>query len=509
MEVRELVTKLGFDVDETTLNRFETGITKTKQALVGLTVLAAGTITGLVAIAKTAANVGDELYILAPSVGLTVEEYQRYAYALELVGIHQEEFNQNTKIMIRTMGDAVRSGGQVLKSYEALGISAQELKTLSPGQVLERVADGFAKIKDPAIRASIAQDIFGRSGVKMGFALATGSEALKAAGDELERFGIWTQEGVDAANEFNDEIIRTKVAIMAIRNTIGIALFPIIEKVMKQFRDWVAVNKKLIETRVIEFAQGFARMLETTWGVLSKVVKVVGALVDLFGGLNNQFVVGGAVFTFGAALAAIYAGTAITGIKAFLDIIRMINVEQLKMWVTNPYFAIAAGIFLAVLAIQDFVYWVQGKGSLLGDMFGSFDNVKKFFAEIKKFAVDIGHDIWASFMTAYELLVPGWMKALMRAGGNILAPGGSEDIPRGAPAFAGSPAGVRMNGFGIASRNGSPVFKHEINIPITVPPGSGEELGVRIGDQLRPVIQEEIGKSNERAIAQWFRTEQQ
>src|SRR5690606_20240331 len=102
-------------------------------------------------------------------------------------------------------------------AIEALGLSADALARMKPDEAMAAIADRLKEIKNPAERAAVASDIFGRAGMKLQNVLMGGSEAFKAAREETERLGI-SFNRVDAAKveQANDAMMRAKEVVRGV-----------------------------------------------------------------------------------------------------------------------------------------------------------------------------------------------------------------------------------------------------------------------------------------------------
>lgn len=98
MIIKELLARLGFEVDDKGLKEFNQvlgEVAKGMAAVVGAGVAVAGTL-GAVAVAT--ANAGDQAAKGAQRTGTTVEEYQRLSFAAEKAGVSQQQLEASLKI---------------------------------------------------------------------------------------------------------------------------------------------------------------------------------------------------------------------------------------------------------------------------------------------------------------------------------------------------------------------------------------------------------------------------
>ena len=162
----------------------------------------------------------------------------------------------------------------------------RELVNLKPEEQLERVADRIAAIPNPAQRAAVAMELFGRGGTAMLPMLAGGAKGLAQWRKEAEEMGrIKTKEQAEQATLLNLAFKRLVGTATVFRNVFGAALAPVLRNVLgimiqyiKQATLWVKEHKALV---VYAFSFGAAL---TGIGVAAIVVgKVIGVLAGVFG----------------------------------------------------------------------------------------------------------------------------------------------------------------------------------------------------------------------------------
>ena len=119
-----------------------------------------------------------------------------------------------------------------------MGISVKDssgnLKT--NGQILNEVADQFAKYGDGAQKSALAVAIFGKSGQEMIPMLNSGSQAIKEAGDELDSFGgVITTKAAKNAEIFNDNLTRLSTAGSVLGKSIANDVLPYLTQLTEEF----------------------------------------------------------------------------------------------------------------------------------------------------------------------------------------------------------------------------------------------------------------------------------
>lgn len=482
MLITELITQLGFDVDFGPLDKFDSKIDETKDGLdkmgaaaddamdqvkkavttvrntlIGLTVGAVAGSAALIAIAKSAANVGDEISKTAPMLGFSVEEYQKYRYAAELAGVENESFAASTQLLLNNIGEARAGNLETAKSFKKLGISVAELKHMSTAEVFRKMSEGLERIPDQATRIKLSMDVLGRSGARMGEFLAKGTGNMDSLMQDVEAFGMFTKESAEQANDFNDSLDRVRFFLSGIKNEIGARLFPVFRGMLDDVREWLSLNREIIKSKIEKFVNFLTAAITKSWNVVKRIVHAFETMIKALGGLENAFQLLGVailaplILLIGPVL-ALAKGTMFL-IIPFIRLHTLISLvtfaisSMIPLWtilisvvsalvatkivgffieMAGGYRAIAAAIvgptllFIAqaaaiaflILAFEDLTTWLYGGKSIIGDWIGTWaevpDKLRKIWDKIKAVFQEGGKFIAAvfrgDFAEAYRIL---------------------------------------------------------------------------------------------------------
>ncbi len=199
-------------------------------AMFGVT-LGAGS---LIAFGRELLNTADALVKVADRTGLTTTEVQKLEFIAKQSGNSIEELTG----AIGQMQNRLVSGDKsAVAAVKFLGVNLQALKDASPFEQMSTLATAIAKVPDPATRAALAMDLFGRTGIAIMPTLisqfkALGDEApvmadktvraLDQAGDALNKFQM--QVKVWAANSFLFVSDLFDRQVMAVNRLVAVAL---------------------------------------------------------------------------------------------------------------------------------------------------------------------------------------------------------------------------------------------------------------------------------------------
>jgi len=166
-------------------------------------------VAGFGAMAKSLLTIGDRLDKVAIQTGLTVEELQALQFAASQSGVSTETFNSSLNKFNRVLGEAASGMKKSEDAYKKLGIQIKKddgsLKKSST--LLLEVSDRFKLIRDPAMKAKVAADLFGRSGIDLIPMLTAGSDKLLEYEHRLrEAGGIMNSAATTDMAKFNDSL---------------------------------------------------------------------------------------------------------------------------------------------------------------------------------------------------------------------------------------------------------------------------------------------------------------
>lgn len=164
---------------------------------------------------------------VAQQLGVTTRDLQVYRYAASQAGISQDEMDAGLSKLTRSIGEAAAGSKKQVEAFREIGVSVVDAngKLRTAGEVIPRIADGLAKIEDPASRARIEVDLFGKAGQKLDTLLSGGSGAISDLAAQADKLGIvlsdrLIQQADDAADKMAalKQVLEAKVAATVAEN---------------------------------------------------------------------------------------------------------------------------------------------------------------------------------------------------------------------------------------------------------------------------------------------------
>lgn len=186
--------KLSGKIQETQ-QKFQDNISKMTVAFGALsaTLLAAGT---------AAAQFADDITDLAAAHGLAIGDVLALGEALGQNGGKAENAGRMLQTLANNVDGANTGNLKLVASFNRLGVSMQDLGTLSSTEIRDKLFSSLAAISDPMERNAKAMDMFGKAAVGVNFAgladdqtqarieMEKYAPALTTAGNAFDRLGL-------------------------------------------------------------------------------------------------------------------------------------------------------------------------------------------------------------------------------------------------------------------------------------------------------------------------------
>ena len=221
----------------------------------------------------------DSLAKSSDRLGVAVQDLQALNLAAELGGTSTQVMEKGLATMLRRASEARLGLAQARRSFDQLGISADDFARLDAADQFELIAERLTMVEQQTERARIAQDIFGRSGIELLNILQDGGATIRGATADIERFGLaLTRTDLRRIEEANDSMTRMRHIVGGLFNVIAVQLAPTVTALTNQFLNAGEAGVGFVEsvTPMIDLLNGaLARTLTTTERVAAGF-KIVG-----------------------------------------------------------------------------------------------------------------------------------------------------------------------------------------------------------------------------------------
>lgn len=172
----------------------------------------------LVAAGRRALDYASSLGEVAQQLGVTTKELQEYRYAASQVGVSNEEMDKALAKLTKTIGEAKAGSKAQATTFRELGVAIQDTngRVYTAGEVIPKLADALSKIKDPATRARIETELFGKAGQQLDTLLAGGSRAVNELRDAAQKLGVvLSDKQIQNADDTADKLAALKQVLEA------------------------------------------------------------------------------------------------------------------------------------------------------------------------------------------------------------------------------------------------------------------------------------------------------
>jgi hypothetical protein len=286
------------------------------------------------------ASVGAELAHMSKRTGVSVEALSQLSYAAEQSGVDMDELGNGIRKMQNKLGEAEQGNMEAAMSFAKLRISIAQLKGLSPEKQFELIADRMSQLRDPAQRAAMAIELFGKSGTELLPLLEQGGDGIRAMMKAADDLGLtMSADDAEAALSFTNSLKTLKDVVKVLAFNVGAALAPALQEIVGKVTGWVEVANIWIKRN---------------GGILTSIAKIATGIMAA----------GAAIYGLGVAFGI--AGTAAGFIATAVGVL------------TSPFVLIAGAVAGAVVAFVNFTdagktLWANVK-AFLAPMLKTFEN---------------------------------------------------------------------------------------------------------------------------------------
>ncbi len=260
----------------------------TALAATAATAVIAGTIAVVHHAQKELEDYGKEFVTLSQQTGISMQNLQQWAYVTESAGLKANEAAKSLEAFEQAQNKAAHGNKQAAAAFSALGISMQQVKTLSPQDALLAVADAFSKSQDGAAKAAIAQEMFGESGRQLIPTLNQGADGIRSLENEASALGgVLSDDTNKRLAELKEHTEQAHARWDAMSRGAKAQLIPALEAVTGALSDNASM-KPLIEDFYSGVTDVFRSVVSGAYGVYT-AFKQVGDGINMLSLAANHF----------------------------------------------------------------------------------------------------------------------------------------------------------------------------------------------------------------------------
>lgn len=245
-------------------------------AAIGAAAIAAGK--KLWDMSKETAAMGDEIDKNSQKVGLSVEAYQKWDYAMKISGTEMSAATTGLKTLTNKFDDAKNGSKSAVAQFERLGLSMDEISGLSREELFETVVKSIQNVTDETEKAAIANDFFGKSGQDLMPMFNMTEDELDGLMNKAEEYGmVMSEEGVKASAEFQDSLTTLEGTFTGFKNSITTELLPSLTMVT----DGLASLLNGDESAGEQIAAGFSGIIQSLTDKLPELTNLLALIAGV------------------------------------------------------------------------------------------------------------------------------------------------------------------------------------------------------------------------------------
>jgi hypothetical protein len=220
--------------------------------------------------ATSAAEYGDNVDKMSQKMGISAEAYQEWEAVMQHSGTSMETL----KASMKTMANAAQKGNE---AFQALGITEEEVATLSQEDLFGRVIEGLQGMEEGTERTYIAGQLLGRGATELGALLNTSAEDTQAMKDRLHELGgVMSDEDVKAAAAFQDSLQDMTTGFEALQRNLVSGFMPSLTSVMDGVSDIFAGDT---DKGLENISAGVEGLIGNITDLVPKLLSIGGSLV--------------------------------------------------------------------------------------------------------------------------------------------------------------------------------------------------------------------------------------
>lgn len=231
--------------------------------------------------ASEVAAYGDNIDKMSQRLGLSYEGFQKWDYILGQSGTDINSMQTGLKTLTNQLDDARNGSADAQARFEALGLTLEDLNSMSREEVFESVIAGFQRMEDSTERAALANDLFGKSGQNLTPLFNTSIEETQALADAAEELGfIMSDDAVKASADYQDALDTMQRSMSGLKNNMMSEFLPGITGVMDGLADVFAGSSN---SGIAKITEGIDLVVDQMTANFPKIVEIGMSIVESLG----------------------------------------------------------------------------------------------------------------------------------------------------------------------------------------------------------------------------------
>lgn len=328
MNVFELFAKIGLDTSsyekglagaEKSTSSFGDKLKKGIGVAAGVATAAIGATTAVVGAsakaflngAKQVSEFGDNVDKQSQRLGISAEKFQELDYVMNIAGTSMNNMTMGMKTMTNQLDAAKKGNKEAIDNFKKLGISMNDIKTMSREDLFEKSIKGFQNMSDSTSRAALANKLFGRSGQELTPLFNMTNEQTEELIAKSKEYGmVMSSDNVKASATFKDSLTTLQNTMTGLKNTmmsnflpslttitdglsavfsgkgteegmskISSGLSSLLSDLNKQAPKFMALAKTIITSLLQGFAPMLPSLVSTIFDIAIKAITTISSMI--------------------------------------------------------------------------------------------------------------------------------------------------------------------------------------------------------------------------------------
>ena len=220
---------------------------------------------------------GDTIDKNSQKLGISAEKYQQLDYVLSLAGTSMSGMTAGMKTLTNQLDEAQNGSEDAIAKFEQLGISLEDIQTMSREDLFEQAIYGFQNMEESVERAALANDLFGRSGAELAPLFNMTEEETRSLMETATEYGmVMSDDAVKASAGFQDSLTTLEGTVNGLKNNLLSEFLPSITTVMGGLASVFAGD----DSGLGAINEGVASFTENLSSVLPQFISIGASIVS-------------------------------------------------------------------------------------------------------------------------------------------------------------------------------------------------------------------------------------
>ena len=228
----------------------------------------------LVSGAGSVAEYGDNIDKMSQKMGISAQAYQEWDAIMQ----HSGTTIDALKPSMKTLATQAEKGSD---AFQALGISEQEVATLSQEDLFSRVITGLQGMEEGTERTYLTSQLLGRGATELGALLNTSAEETEAMRQKVHELGgVMSDDAVKASAKFQDTLQDMGTGFESLKRNMLTEFLPSITTVMDGMTSIFTGDQ---EQGIAQMGEGIKQFIADLSSVAPEAMNVAVGIVEAIG----------------------------------------------------------------------------------------------------------------------------------------------------------------------------------------------------------------------------------